>query len=77
MYKKEIFSDSVKFIKDTEHNRKILTDRLGKPDFIFDDYSYIEIDINKKTWKTHLTIHWLYRNQPPIIELSDVFTILK
>jgi hypothetical protein len=54
----------IEFIKDTKENRKLLESILGKPKFIFGDYSYIGIDLQEKTWRTYLNFEWLYTTPP-------------
>lgn len=56
----------IEFIKDTKENRKLLESILGKPKFISEDYSYIlRINLQEKTWRTHLSFEWIYT--PPRI----------
>jgi hypothetical protein len=78
MYNKEFFPDNIKFVEDTPQNRQTFYDLLGLPKFILStDWSYIEIDTKEKSWRTHLSVFWLYRNEPPLIDVVDAITILK
>ena len=68
-YQKEKFPEHICLIKDTNENRTFLENELGKPKFISDNYSYIEINLQENTWRTCLDYEWLYRNMPPLIDI--------
>lgn len=74
-YTKETFQDHIKYISDTNENREILSNRFGKPTFQFDSYTYIEIDLLNKTWRSCLGYEWLYRNTPPLTSIDDLLTL--
>lgn len=73
-YKKENFPEHIKFVKDTNEHRKLLESKLGKPKFIFDNYSYIEINLQENSWRTCLDFEWLYRDKPPLISIEELET---
>ena len=70
-YQKEIFPEQIKFVKDTNENRKLLEEKLGKCKFLFDNYSYIEINTKDNTWRTCMDFEWLYRDTPPLISIEE------
>lgn len=70
-YKKEKNPDYIKHIKDTLENRKILEEKLGKPKFCFDNFSYIEINTKENRWRSCLDYEWLYRNQPNLMTIEE------
>jgi len=74
-YKKEIFPEYIKFTEDTNENRKLLEDKLGKPKFLVDEYSYIEINTKDNTWRNCMTFEWLYRNVTPLISIEEFINI--
>lgn len=51
-YQKEIFPNHIKFVKDTNEHRRLLENKLGKSKFIYNNYSYIEINLQENTWRT-------------------------
>jgi len=77
-YRKEKFPENLIYIKDTDENRRKLTEKLGRSR-IADlwDYSYIEINKNTKKWRTCYTFEWLYRNQPTLKTLNEALEIIK
>lgn len=71
-YQKEIFPEYIKFIKDTNEHRSLLESNLGKAKFLFDNYSYIEINLRENNWRTCLDYEWLYRDEPPLISIEEL-----
>jgi hypothetical protein len=57
-YQKENFPEHIKFVKDTDENRQLLEQKLGKTKFLFDNYSYIQINTKDNTWRTCMDIEW-------------------
>lgn len=51
MNNKQVFPEHIKFIEDTIENRIFLERMLGDAKFIYNSYSYIEIDLKKKVGK--------------------------
>ena len=75
--KKETFPENIKYIKDTENNRGVLTLKLGNPKFVQNcEYSYIEVNTKEKTWRTCFSFEWLYRNQPPLMNINQLIKLL-
>lgn len=77
MMNQEIFPEYIKFVKDTDEHRRILESNLGKPVFMFCDYSYIEIDLQKNAWWSCLDYEWLYRLTPPLITIEELISIIR
>lgn len=63
-------ADNKLWIKDTVENRLFFESKFGKAKIEFDDFAYIEFDINTKTWKTTPSFAWLYTNQPPLTDID-------
>ena len=75
--KKETFPEHIKYIKDTDNNRGVLTLKLGNPKFVQNwEHSYIEINTKEKTWRTCNSFEWLYRNQPPLMNINHLIKLL-
>jgi hypothetical protein len=70
-YTNENFPEHIKFVKDTIENREKLKSLLGEPALMFDDFVYIQINIEDNTWRTTFSYEWLYRNQPPLLTLDE------
>lgn len=72
-YVKEVFPDNKVYIKDTDENRRIMTQKYGinKLGDLW-DYSYIELDTDTNEWRTCLSFEWLYRNQPSLKNINDL-----
>jgi hypothetical protein len=74
-YQKEIFPEHIKFVKDTNENRRLLEEKLGKTKFLFGDYSYIEINTKDNTWRNCMDFEWLYRDTPPLISIEEFINL--
>ena len=77
MMNQEIFPEHIKFIKDTDECRRLLESKLGKPVFMFSNYSYIEIDLQQNIWRTCLDYEWLYRHTPPSITIEELISLFR
>lgn len=75
-YIQEIFPDNLKYLKDTQNNRVLVGNILGKASLEYVDISYIEIDLNDNSWRTCFNFEWLYRNTPPLITVEELKNIL-
>jgi hypothetical protein len=77
-FRVEKFPDNILYVKDTDENRRKLTEKLGKTR-IADlwDYSYIEINKDTKEWRTCFSFEWLYRNPPPLKTINEVMGEIK
>lgn len=71
-YQKEIYPSHIIYLEDDPYNRKKMIEKFGVPTLSSSDYTYIELDIDKKTWRSCYTFEWLYRNPPPITEINEV-----
>lgn len=76
-YKEEIFPKNIRFLIDDECdiNRQQLTEIFGdiKLHPVFHKgHSYLEVDLEKKTWRTCMDFEWLYRNTPPITTIEQM-----
>jgi len=78
-YPKEKFPRHIKFCKNTKYNRSILIEKYGDdslafhPDFLKN--AYIRIDTKAKKWNIEFDFAWLYRNQPPLLEVSELIKL--
>lgn len=70
---KEVFPSNIKFLKDTDANRRRLTEKFGlaKSGDLW-DYSYIEVNTDKNEWRSCFSFEWLYRNQPPLVNIDEI-----
>ena len=71
-YQKEYFPEHIKYIRDTDEIRILIENRLGKPYLVYDNHSYIEINLQENTWKTCMDFQWLYRDKPPCISIEEL-----
>lgn len=72
-YKEEVFSKHIKYVEDTVNNRLKLTELYGDNLMGRLPYSsYIEINIQKKSWRICFDFEWLYRDVPPLIKIEEL-----
>jgi hypothetical protein len=69
-------SQNFLFTQDTPCIRDYLTETLGKPEEITNDYCYIIIDKHTLSWRTTYIDEWLERESPPLSSLEDIDTFL-
>lgn len=73
MYVKEFFPANKVYIKDTDENRRKMSEKYGVHKFgDLWDYSYIELDTDTNEWRTCFSFEWLYRNSPPLKDINEV-----
>lgn len=69
-------SNNLLYVKDTSANRDLMTKKLGAPIVPSGEYTYIEVDMDNRTWRTCFTYEWIYRGFPQMTPIQDVFNKL-
>ena len=70
LYIEDDKSDIV-YVEDTNLNQQILEEKLGPPT-ILGNRTYLEVNINQKTWRECFTFEWLYRNGPVLVDIDEL-----
>ena len=72
MYIQETFPEHIKYVQDTPENRERLGEKLGPEKIYSKDITYLEVDLNKKSWRVCFAYEWLYRNPPPLTSINNL-----
>jgi hypothetical protein len=75
----EVYPDNIVYIKDSETNRRVLTEKLGPSKIsldVFHEYVYLEVNTLTKEWRPTFAFAWLYRNQPPLVSTDALDNLL-
>lgn len=75
LYRKNKDKDKYLYIKDTMKNREIIESKIGKPSFVFDNFSYITVNVDKKEWRTSMDYEWLYCEKPELASIDSILEI--
>jgi hypothetical protein len=80
LYPKNIKNNPDKYkvyLIDNTSNRLSLSHLLGESKFLFDEYTYLEVDLVNLTWKNNPSFRWLYTNSPQIIDVERLKSLLE
>lgn len=72
VYKEESPPSHIKYLTDSPGTRIVLERRMGKPIIASEDYTYIELNMDDKTWRTCFMYEFLYRNTPSLSHIDEV-----
>lgn len=79
-YGEEKYRPGIYYINDNTENRMTLNyiGLEGEPQMWLKQstYLYIEVDVNKKTWRTTFDYEWLYRNPPTLSTIAEIHNLL-
>ncbi len=77
----EVFPEHLRFLRTTEEHVDILTSLLGDTRTIYllsgFQSGYIEVDLDKLDWRLCMSYEFLYRTQPPIIDIVELCNEIK
>lgn len=78
-YREEVYSPHILYVKSNDKNLEDLDNIKSLKGFqIYGiSKSYIEVDIEKLTWRTCFEYEFLYRNIPPINTVEDIKAVLR
>lgn len=73
LYTEEIPKPGIVYVEDNPDNFTTLTKKLGPIKALIDrEKTYLEINLNNKTWRKCFSFEWLYRNQPKLSDIKDL-----
>lgn len=74
-YKKEAFPEHIKFVRNSDENRKRLTEKFGESTLWQDSMknnAYIRVDLQEERWNPTFDFEWLYTNQPDLVDIKEI-----
>lgn len=71
-YPKEDYPENIIYIRDTAANRITLSEKLGEPMMLGEEFCYLIINTTDKTWHSSHPFEWLYRDAPPLTPIDVI-----
>jgi hypothetical protein len=73
----EVFTDYLRYIKDTEATRRLLSEKFEGEMLISEEHTYIIFNTTSKTWRPSFDFEWLYRKTPTLTTIDELFAEFK